>query len=149
MQSRLRSHSKLIAEINMVPFTDVVLVLLVIFMFTTPFLFQERFPGEIAESRCALAATAPETITFFTVTQGDKIYLNDKETTLDLLTAQLEDLMRLKPQALVMINADKNVSHGSVADVMSKAYLAGVTKVGIAVELDGGNATTTAPTTAK
>ncbi len=69
---------------------------------------------------------------------------------MDALAAQLEDLMKLKPQALVMINADKNVSHGSVADVMSKAYLAGVTKVGIAVELDSGNAAASAsPVTAK
>ncbi len=133
MQSRLRTQSKLIAEINMVPFTDVVLVLLVIFMVTTPFLFQGDFQVKLPKVS-APSPQLPETITL-TVTQGDKIYLNDKETSLDAITAQLEDLMKLKPQALVMINADKNVSHGSVAEVMSKAYLAGVTKVGIAVEL--------------
>lgn len=134
MQSRLRSKSKLIAEINMVPFTDVVLVLLVIFMVTTPFLFQGDFQVKLPKV-AAPSPQLPETITL-TITQSDKIYLNDKETTLAALTAQLEGIMKLKPQALVMINADKNVSHGSVADVMSKSYLAGVTKVGIAVELD-------------
>ncbi|HTC21680.1 MAG TPA: biopolymer transporter ExbD [bacterium] len=140
MQSRLRSQSKLIAEINMVPFTDVVLVLLVIFMVTTPFLFQGDFQVKLPKV-AAPSPQLPETITI-TVTQGDKIYLDDKETSLDALAGQLADLMKQKPQALVMINADKNVSHGSVADVMSKAYVAGVTKLGIAVELDGGNNTT-------
>jgi biopolymer transport protein TolR len=148
MQSRLRPQSKLIAEINMVPFTDVVLVLLVIFMVTTPFLFQGDFQVKLPKV-AAPSPQLPETITL-TVTQDDKIYLNDKETTLDALTTQLEDMIRLKPQALVMINADKNVSHGSVAEVMSKAYLAGVTKVGIAVELDNGStAVDTAPGTIK
>ncbi len=126
----------------MVPFTDVVLVLLVIFMVTTPFLFQGDFQVKLPKV-AAPSPQLPETITL-TVTQGDKIYLNDKETTLDALTALLEEVMKLKPQALVMINADKNVSHGSVAEVMSKAYLAGVTKVGIAVELDNGNASVVA-----
>jgi biopolymer transport protein ExbD len=118
----------------MVPFTDVVLVLLVIFMVTTPFLFQGDFQVKLPKV-AAPSPQLPETITL-TVTQGDKIYVDDKETTLDALTGQLEDLIKQKPQALVMINADKNVSHGSVADVMSKAYLAGVTKLGIAVELN-------------
>src|SRR5580658_8569703 len=100
MQSRLRSRSKLIAEINMVPFTDVVLVLLVIFMVTTPFLFQGDFQVKLPKV-AAPSPQLPETITL-TVTQGDKIYLNDKETTLDALAGQLADLMKQKPQALVM-----------------------------------------------
>ncbi len=137
MQSRLRPATKLMAEINMVPFTDVVLVLLVIFMVTTPFLFQGDFQVKLPKV-AAPSPNLPETVTL-TVTQGGKVYLNDKETPLEDLTAQLTAIMRVKPQALVMINADKNVSHGTVTDVMSKAYLAGVTKVGIAVELDNGS----------
>jgi biopolymer transport protein TolR len=139
MQSRLRPATKLMAEINMVPFTDVVLVLLVIFMVTTPFLFQGDFQVKLPKV-AAPSPNLPETVTL-TVTQDGKVYLNDKETPLEDLTAKLTDIMRAKPQVLVMINADKNVSHGTVADVMSKAYLAGVTKVGIAVELDNGNQT--------
>lgn len=133
MQSRLRPGTKLMSEINMVPFTDVVLVLLVIFMVTTPFLFQGDFQVKLPKV-AAPSPNLPETVTI-TITQGDKIYLNDKETGLDQLTGQLVEIMRAKPQAMVILNADKNVTHGTVAEVMSKAYLAGVTKVGIAVEL--------------
>src|SRR5258708_22787131 len=107
MQSRLRSPGKLIAEINTVPFTDVVLVLLVIFMVTTPFLFQGDFQVKLPKV-AAPSPNLPETVTI-TVTQGDKIYLNDKETPLESLTDKLTEIMRAKPQALVMINADKNV----------------------------------------
>src|SRR5581483_5478392 len=135
MQSRLRGTSKLMAEINMVPFTDVVLVLLVIFMVTTPFLFQGDFQVKLPKV-AAPSPQLPETVTL-TITQGDKIYLNDKEIPLDDLTGQIELVVRQKPQALFMINADKNVSHGTVAGVLSKAYQAGVSKIGIAVELPG------------
>jgi len=135
MQNRLRPHQKLMAEINMVPFTDVVLVLLVIFMVTTPFLFQGAFQVKLPKV-AAPSPTLPETVTL-TITQGDKIYVNDVETTIDNLPAYLHTVMVKKPNALVMINADKNVSHGTVAGVMSKAYQAGVSKMGIAVEIGG------------
>src|SRR6185503_2295688 len=118
-----------------VPFTDVVLVLLVIFMVTTPFLFQGSFQVKLPKV-AAPSPNVPETI-IITVAQGDKVFLNDKETPNDTLTGQIAALVHQKPNAVVMINADRNVSHGTVTGVMSKAYLAGVTKVGIAVELEG------------
>ena len=144
MQSHLRPKSKLIAEINMVPFTDVVLVLLVIFMVTTPFLFQGAFQVKLPKV-AAPSPSLPETITI-TITQGDKVYVNDAETALENLVPLLQALIQKKPSALVMINADKNVSHGTVAGIMSKAYTAGITKLGIAVELGDSH---TEPTTPK
>ena len=63
MQSRLRSQGKIIAEINTVPFTDVVLVLLVIFMVTTPFLFQGSFQVKLPKVAAPSAEDLPETIT--------------------------------------------------------------------------------------
>jgi biopolymer transport protein ExbD len=137
MQSRLRSAGKLVAEINTVPFTDVVLVLLVIFMVTTPFMFQGSFQIKLPKV-AAPSPNLPETITI-TVAPGDKVLLNDKEVSLDELTNQLKILVQQKPSAIVMINADKSVTHGSVTQVMSRAYVAGVTKVGIAVEIDSQN----------
>lgn len=134
MQYRLRPNPKLMSEINMVPFTDVVLVLLVIFMVTTPFLFQGAFQVKLPKV-AAPSPSLPETVTI-TVTQGDKIYVDDVLTSIDNLSAYLGTVMKKKPNAMVMVNADKNVSHGTVATVMSKAYVAGVTKVGIAVELN-------------
>jgi biopolymer transport protein ExbD len=135
MQSNLRPKTKLVAEINMVPFTDVVLVLLVIFMVTTPFLFQGAFQVKLPKV-AAPSPNLPETLTI-TVTQGGKIYINDKETPLESVEDQIKAVLKRKPSIMVMINADKNVSHGTVAGVMSKAYLAGVTKMGIPVELNG------------
>jgi len=142
MQSRLRSKTKLIAEINTVPFTDVVLVLLVIFMVTTPFLFQGSFQIKLPKV-AAPSPNLPETI-IITVAPGDKVLLNDKEIAMDDLSAKLKTLVEQKPTAMVMINADKSVTHGVVAQVMSRAYVAGVTKLGIAVEIDNQTSATAA-----
>ena len=135
MQNRLRPKTKLMAEINMVPFTDVVLVLLVIFMVATPFLFRGSFQVKLPKV-AAPSPELPETITL-TITQGNRFFVDDIETPLDNLENLLGTMVRRKPGALVMVNADKNVSHGTVAEVLSRAHLAGVTKVGLAVELSG------------
>lgn len=142
MQSRLRSKTKLIAEINTVPFTDVVLVLLVIFMVTTPFLFQGSFQIKLPKV-AAPSPNQPETITI-TVAPGDKVFLNGKEVSLDDLIGQLKTLVQQKPTAMVMISADKSVTHGEVTQVMSRAYVAGVTKLGIAVEIDSNSSAASA-----
>ncbi|HVZ80920.1 MAG TPA: biopolymer transporter ExbD [bacterium] len=133
MRSRLRGSPKLVAEINMVPFTDVVLVLLVIFMVTTPFLFQGTFQVKLPKV-AAPSPNLPETITVM-VAQGDRIFLNDQETPLDELAAKLASLLKERPNAVFLLSADKNVSHGTVTEVLSKAYQAGVVKMGISVEL--------------
>lgn len=118
----------------MVPFTDVVLVLLVIFMVTTPFLFQGAFQVKLPKA-AAPSPNLPESITI-TITQGEKIYVDDVQTTIDNLASYLQKVVHKKPNAIVMINADKNVTHGTVVGVMSKAYLVGITKVGVAVDLE-------------
>ncbi len=121
----------------MVPFTDVVLVLLVIFMVTTPFLFQGSFQVKLPKV-AAPSPNLPETITI-TITQGNKFYVEDIETSFDNLGGLLQSLTRKKPGAVVMINADKNVSHGTVSEVLSQAYQVGISKVGISVELATGS----------
>jgi len=135
MQSRLRPKPKLMSEINMVPFTDVVLVLLVIFMVTTPFLFQGSFQVKLPKV-AAPTPELPETITL-TVAQGNRFFVDDIETHPEELQDLLRTMVRRKPNAIVMVNADKSVPHGTVAEVLSKVHLVGVSKVGISVELTG------------
>jgi biopolymer transport protein ExbD len=134
MQSRLKPQVKLMSEINTVPFTDVVLVLLVIFMVTTPFLFQGAFQVKLPRT-AAPSPNIPETITI-TVTRPGEIYVDDVQTSLENLASYLQIAVRKKSNAMVMINADRDVSHGRVTEVMSKAYVAGVSKVGVSVEME-------------
>lgn len=134
MIARLRSKPRIMSEINIVPFTDVVLVLLVIFMVTTPFLFQGAFQVSLPKVS-APSPNIPESITL-TVTASGKVMLDGDAIPLEELDARLRALMKERPGAPVMIEADRNVSHGTVMSVMSKAYEAGVSRMGIAVEQD-------------
>jgi len=134
MTRPLRQKSKIMAEINMVPFTDVVLVLLVVFMVTTPFLFQGAFQVSLPKVS-APSPNIPESITL-TVTGAGKILLDGIETSPEAMGTALKVLLAQKSNATVLIEADRNVAHGTVMSVMSSAYAAGVARMGIAVEQD-------------
>lgn len=134
MSSPLRTKPRILTEINMVPFTDVVLVLLVIFMVTTPFLFQGAFQVNLPKV-AAPSASVPEALTL-AVSSSGVVMLNGVETPLDSLEAALKSALAAKPGASVMIEADRQVPHGTVMAVMSKAYQAGVPRLGVAVEQD-------------
>jgi biopolymer transport protein ExbD len=127
------------AEINMVPFTDVVLVLLVIFMVTTPFLFQGAFQVNLPKV-ASPSVSVPEAVTL-AVTSSGKVLLNGVETPLEGLESALKSLLSSRPGATVLIEADRDVSHGTVMAVMSKAYSAGIPRLSVAVEQDPGAAT--------
>ncbi len=137
MENRLRHKTKLITDINMVPFTDVVLVLLVIFMVTTPFLFQGDFQVSLPKV-AAPNPNIPEALTL-TVAQGGRLALNGQEIKFEELAEKIGVLMKQNPNQQVVIEADSGVSHGTVMGVMGEAYAAGVTKMGIAVEQSHGS----------
>jgi len=132
----------------MVPFTDVVLVLLVIFMVTTPFLFQGAFQVNLPKVS-APSPNIPEVVKI-TVTSAGTILVDEVEVPLNGLTAKLKETLGENVSRPVMINADRNVSHGTVVAVMAEAYNAGVAKMGIAVEQDSsGNGEVTGETKEK
>lgn len=143
----MRPKSRLMAEINIVPFTDVVLVLLVIFMVTTPFLFQGAFQVNLPKV-AAPSPDVPQAITL-TITEAGKVLLDGTEIEAGSLQERLKTARVAKPGATIMINADRNVPHGTVMRVMSEAYAAGVSKMGIAVEQDSAEPGASAPVSAE
>jgi biopolymer transport protein TolR len=146
MAGTTRGHGKLITDINMVPFTDVVLVLLVIFMVTTPFLFQGAFQVNLPKV-AAPNPNLPEAITV-TIAPGGRLAINGQETAFEELGTKLAALVKEKPNSSVVLEADSGVSHGTVVGVMGQAYAAGVTRLSIAVEQKQDGAPEKAPDTA-
>jgi biopolymer transport protein ExbD len=132
MSGATRGRSKLITDINMVPFTDVVLVLLVIFMVTTPFIFQGAFTVSLPKAS-APNPNLPEAITV-SIAPGGRIAIDGVETRFEELTSKLTALAQAKPGAMVVLEADGAVSHATVVGVMGQAYAAGITRLSIAVE---------------
>jgi biopolymer transport protein ExbD len=120
------------AEINITPFTDVVLVLLIIFMIATPFIYQSSMKVQLPK-----ASKSEETSRDIIINinaQGD-VFLEDVKVNLDTLKLKLMAKMRSKPDTSVIINGDKNVRYDSVIQVMDVLTQSGVKNPGLGIEL--------------
>jgi biopolymer transport protein TolR len=123
-------QSKYISEINVTPFVDVMLVLLIIFMVTAPMMMQ----GENVElPQAGSENISNETVEWvISVTKEGKIFFNDNEVESDYLENFLRDKVADKESSpQVFIKGDKNVSYGVIIKVMSEIKAAGIEKVGM------------------
>ncbi len=119
-------------EINITPFTDVVLVLLIIFMIATPFIYQSSMKVELPK-----ASKSEETSRDIIINinaQGD-VFLEDAKVDLSTLKYKLRAMVRKKPNTSVIINGDKNVRYDSVIQVMDVLTQSGVKNPGLGIEL--------------
>jgi biopolymer transport protein ExbD len=124
--------SRLIAEINITPFTDVVLVLLIIFMIATPFIYQSSMKVQLPQ------ASKSEEISrdvIININARGEVFLEDKRLDLDTLKYRLRAIVRSKPDTSVIINGDKNVKYDSVIQVMDVLTQSGVKNPGLGIEL--------------
>jgi biopolymer transport protein TolR len=131
MKRKMRK-SKLMAEINITPFTDVVLVLLIIFMIATPFIYQSSMKVQLPQ-----ASKPEETSRDIIVTinaQGD-VFLDDAKVDLGTLKYKLLAATRSKPDTSVIINGDKNVRYDSVIQVMDVLNQSGVKNPGLGIDV--------------
>ena len=131
MKRKVR-QSKLMAEINITPFTDVVLVLLIIFMIATPFIYQSSINVQLPQSSKS-EETSRDII--ITINAQGEIFLEDAKLDLDTLKYKLTARVRSKPDASVIINGDKNVRYDSVMQVMDVLTRSGVKNPGLGIEL--------------
>ena len=124
-----------INEINMVPFIDVMLVLLIIFMVTAPLIT----PSVIDLPSVGKAARQPDQVIQIVIGKDERFELKAQEKTTSL---QLKDIAGAVKQAqsgvpnsAVVISADKNIRYETVVKVMDTLQRAGVQRVGLSVQL--------------
>ena len=129
---RYRPDEKMISEINVTPLTDVALVLVIVFMVTTPLILQGGIHVKLPAA--TTADTTPQRNITISLTTDNKIYVNDKLTDLNSLQPYLEDKLKTEKEKLIIINADRAVMHGDVVRIMDIAKKAGATKLAIAAE---------------
>ena len=120
------------AEINITPFTDVVLVLLIIFMIATPFIYQSSLKVQLPQASKSEEASRDLIITINA--QGD-VFLEDKKLDLVTLKYRLTAMVKGKPDTTVIINGDKNAKYDSVMQVMDVLTRSGVKNPGLGIEL--------------
>lgn len=126
------------SEINVTPFVDVMLVLLVIFMVTTPILYQGidvNLPK--TESR-PMPSLDRERKVVVTLNKNGEIFIEKERYSLDQLRIEIRKLMAGKGKNLtdedVFLRADSSVPYGTVVEVMSEIRNAGVQKIGLITE---------------
>ncbi len=119
-------------EINITPFTDVVLVLLIIFMIATPFIYQSSMKVQLPQA--SKSEEASRDIIININAQG-QVFLEDTKIDLESLKYKLTATVRSKPDTSVIINGDKNVRYDSVVQVMDVLTRSGVKNPGLGIEL--------------
>jgi biopolymer transport protein TolR len=128
----MNSESRLVADINVTPLVDVILVLLIIFMVTAPMLqmgIDVNLPTVKARS---IDVTEDKLV--LTVNGRKEIFINNYKTTLTDLGPKLQNIFKTKIEKEVFMRADKDVPYGFVVQVMSEVRKAGVDKLGMITE---------------
>ncbi|HEV2611079.1 MAG TPA: biopolymer transporter ExbD [Noviherbaspirillum sp.] len=125
-------HQTPMADINVTPMVDVMLVLLVIFIITAP-LFTHAIKLDLPDAQSAPAPEKPETISLSIDANGTVFWNNDPIQQQDL-AARLALAAQQKPQPEVQLRADKSTRYEVIAQVMSAAQTNGLTKMGFVTD---------------
>jgi biopolymer transport protein TolR len=120
------------SEINVTPFVDVMLVLLIIFMVTAP-LLTVGVPVDLPKTEAKQLPPETEPLTVSVQADG-KIYLQDSEVTLEALLPQLRAIAAEGYDRRIFIRADNAVPYGVVADVMATLNTAGYRNLGLVTD---------------
>ncbi|MFW6113011.1 MAG: ExbD/TolR family protein [Thermodesulfobacteriota bacterium] len=122
------ASSQPLSDINVTPFVDVMLVLLVIFMVTAP-MFSQGLPVNLPQAAApALTSQQPLVVS---ISPQKEIYLGDRQVGLENLQAALAGEKRGDKTPEVLLKSDQSVPYGLVVQVMSILKAAGVEKLGI------------------
>ena len=119
----------MITDINVTPFVDVVLVLLILFMLAAPVVYQT---GIRVQLPAAVTAGKMRHITLkFTVSENGEVWLEGERLPAGSIEALVKKALSLDPAADAMLSADKRSSHGSVLEVIDAVRRAGIRDIAL------------------
>ena len=135
---RASGKRKPVSEINVVPYIDVMLVLLIIFMITAPIL-QQGVEIDLPQASANPLPPEQREPLIISVSKSGELYLNigqdnNKPIDEDLLGNRVAAVMKNHPQTPVLVRGDKEVDYGRVTEAMVLLQAAGVDKVGLMTE---------------
>jgi len=122
----------LMSDINVTPFVDVMLVLLVIFMVTAPMMMQGVDVALPETTSQPLIAEKEHLI--ITINNKNQIFINNYQVAFDFLQEKLKKILESQEDRGVYLRADKEIPYGFVVQVMSEIKEAGVEKLGMVTE---------------
>ena len=122
---------RFLAEINVIPLVDVVLVLLVIFMVTAPMLYRGM---DIKLPKSASNTIKPEIRAVLTIEKDQRLYLDKDPVSMVQLERKLRVLKEEHADVSVYLRADREIPYGVVVQVMDSVKKAGIEKLGMVTE---------------
>jgi biopolymer transport protein TolR len=128
-----RRKAHLVAEINVTPMVDVMLVLLVIFMITAP-LLTVGIPVDLPKTKASAMNEKDDPLTI-TVDAKGLLYLQETVIELSALVPRLIAITDSNPEARIYVRGDKSIAYGQVMEVMGALNSAGFKKVALISEL--------------
>jgi biopolymer transport protein TolR len=117
------------SEINVTPLVDVMLVLLIIFMVTTP-MMQQGIDIELPETANSGSATADEPFVLV-IRKNKHIYVGDQQIPTADLQRRLKAIFETRKNKQIYLQADKAVDYGFVAETMAEIRAAGIYSIGL------------------
>lgn len=131
-RGRVRRHTPM-SEINVTPFVDVMLVLLVIFMVTAP-LVTTGIPVNLPKTKAPSINENTEPLTI-SVGKDGKIYIQETEVQLDTLLPKVQAIMSAKPETRIFVRGDEEIAYRRIVEIMGTLHSAGYSKVALLTEM--------------
>ncbi len=129
----MKNKRKVVADINITPFTDVVLVLLIIFMITTPMLSQHSLKINLPKAENTKKTEEAKNIEI-SIDKDGFVYLDGLQIHLQYIEEAVKNAIKKHPERAVIVKGDKDIKYDLVVKVIDKAKQAGATKFALALE---------------
>jgi biopolymer transport protein TolR len=130
--SRSNDDRNVMSQINVTPFVDVMLVLLIIFMVTAPMMQQGV---QVNLPKADTKAMTPQEVTVVvSIEKNGKLFINDTETPTTELRSRLSGIFATRAKKEVFLKADKDVPYGEVVQAMAEIKGAGIERLGMVTE---------------
>lgn len=124
-----RRHRQSMSEINVTPLVDVMLVLLIIFMITTP-MMEQGIDISLPKTAASGMATNNKPFVLF-IKENNKLYVAQERVALKGLRKKLKAIFITRPDKQIYLKADKNVDYGFVAETLAEIRAAGIFNIGL------------------
>jgi biopolymer transport protein TolR len=130
---RRPGHYQPLSEINVTPFVDVMLVLLIVFMITAP-LLTVGVPVDLPKTEAKSIAESEEPLVISVDSEG-KVFIQETEVPFENLVARLAAITDNKPDTRIYVRGDKALAYGRIMEVMGNIQVAGFSRVALIAEL--------------
>lgn len=127
-----RTTQVTLSEINVTPFVDVMLVLLIVFMVSAP-LMQQGVQVDLPKANTGSLDETPEKL-LIVVDKNQRISMNGKNLESGALLARLKAVAAVRPDVQVYVQADRSIPYGFIAQVIAEVKKAEITRVGLVTE---------------